>query len=139
MPVGEMSSETAALLETTEEALHSGISQAREGNRLGDISLAIEQFVVRNGFSVVREFVGHGIGIDMHEDPQVQNFGEPHTGPRLKRGMVFAIEPMVNMGTAEVEVLADGWTVVSKDRKPSAHFEHTVAITSEGPRVLTHA
>jgi methionyl aminopeptidase len=104
---------------------------------LGSISHAVEQWVTQHGYSVVRDFVGHGIGTKMHEDPPVPNFGKPHTGPKLQVGMVLAIEPMVNQGKADVRILSDGWTVVTKDGKPSAHFEHTVAITEKGPEVLT--
>lgn len=137
LPVGEVSAEALKLLEVTKTALLKGIEQAAEGNRLTDISHAIQTYAESNGFSVVREYVGHGIGTKMHEDPKVPNFGAPGRGPRLTSGMVLAIEPMVNMGTHHVEVLQDGWTVVTQDRKPSAHFEHTVAVTENGPEILT--
>ncbi len=135
--VGKISPMNEKLLKITEESLIAGISNALPGNRLGDISFAIEEVVERNGFSVVRDYVGHGIGRQMHEEPQIPNFGQKNTGPILKEGMVFAIEPMVNMGTYKVKTLADGWTVVTVDGKPSAHFEHTVAITKDGPEVFT--
>ncbi len=126
------------LVETTKRALDEGIKKAKVGARLSDISNAIEQTAIREGFSVVRDFVGHGIGKNMHEEPQVPNFGPPGRGPKLMAGMTLAIEPMVNMGTYEVEVNADdGWTVLTKDRKPSAHFEHTVAILENGCEILT--
>ncbi len=137
LPVGEIDQEVERLLNVTKESLSKGIEQAVIGNRLSDISHAIQKHVETNGFSVVRDYVGHGIGRNMHEDPQVQNFGMPGRGPRLKHGMVLAIEPMVNLGTYEVETLSDNWTVVTKDKKPSAHFEHTVAITENGPEILT--
>lgn len=136
-PVGEISEEGRRLLEVTERALYAGIDKARLNNRLSDISHAIQKYVESNGFSVVREFVGHGIGSEMHEDPQIPNFGEPGMGPKIKTGMVFAIEPMVNSGTYKAEILNDGWTAVTKDRKLSAHFEHTIYINEEGPQILT--
>lgn len=129
--------ELERLLRVTEESLQRAIDQCRVGKRVGDISHAVQTHVEAAGFSVVREFVGHGIGSVLHEDLQVPNFGRPGVGPRLRAGMVLAIEPMVNMGTHEVEVLDDGWTAVTKDRRPSAHFEHSVAITDEGPWVLS--
>jgi len=137
LPVGEIDKEIERLLNVTQQSLSKGIEQAIVGNRLSDISHAIQKHVESNGFSVVRDYVGHGIGRSMHEDPQVPNFGMPGRGPRLKHGMVLAIEPMVNLGTYEVETLSDNWTVVTKDKKPSAHFEHTVAITENGPEILT--
>ncbi len=137
VPVGAIGPERAALLEAGRGALASGIDRARAGGRLSDISNAIQRFAEARGFSVVRDYVGHGIGQAMHEDPQVLNFGPPGQGPLLKPGMVLAIEPMVNQGTYEVEALSDGWTVVTLDRKPSVHFEHTVAITEDGPDILT--
>lgn len=136
-PVGSISWQSRRLLEVTEEALYEGIKQARPDNRLSDISHAVQNYAESYGFSVVREFVGHGIGSEMHEDPQIPNFGAPHQGPLLKAGMVFAIEPMVNMGTYKSEILDDGWTAVTKDRKLSAHFEHTVYIGENGPEILT--
>ncbi|KPK40895.1 MAG: methionine aminopeptidase, partial [Omnitrophica WOR_2 bacterium SM23_29] len=136
-PVGEVSKGAKRLLEVTEQALYEGIDKAQPNNRLSDISGAIQKHVESNGFSVVREFVGHGIGSKMHEDPPIPNFGEPGMGPRLKAGMVFAIEPMVNAGTYKAEILDDGWTAVTKDRKLSAHFEHTIYIGEEGQEILT--
>lgn len=137
LPVGEISPLARKLLEVTKESLRRGIDQARPGRRLFDISHAIQSYAEKEGFSVVRDFVGHGIGREMHEEPQVPNFGEPGGGPRLKPGLVLAIEPMVNAGGAEVKVLPDRWTVVTRDGSLSAHFEHTVAITEEGPQILT--
>ena len=135
---GEASPEAQKLVTVTRQALDLGIDQCVPGNRLGDIGAAIERYVEEmNGFSVVRSFVGHGIGKAMHEDPPVPNYGRPGTGKRLKSGLVIAIEPMVNAGAHEVEVLDDKWTAVTKDRRLSAHFEHTVAITDEGPWVLS--
>ena len=125
------------LVETTQQALAMGIRQARVGNRLSDISHAVQQVVEAAGFGVVRDFVGHGIGRAMHEEPPIPNFGAPHMGPRLKAGMVLAIEPMVTGGQPDVEILEDGWTAVTKDRSLAAHFEHTVAITDEGTEILT--
>lgn len=137
LPVGEIDDEVQRLLDVTEEALYRGIDKARVDNRLQDISYAIQSHAEENGFSVVRDYVGHGIGQSMHEAPQIPNFGKPGRGPRLKAGMTLAIEPMVNIGTYEVETLQDDWTVVTKDRKQSAHFEHSVAITEKGPWILT--
>lgn len=135
--VGKVSEPAKRLLKVTEESLFIGIDQARVGNRLFDISHAVQKHVEDNGFSVVRDFVGHGIGTQLHEDPQIPNFGEAGTGVKLREGMVLALEPMVNAGTYEVEVLKDGWTVVTKDRGLSAHFEHTIAVTDKGPLVLS--
>lgn len=137
LAVGDVDPEALRLLEVTKTCLEKGIEQAKEGNRLSDISHAVQVHAESNGFSVVREYVGHGIGREMHEDPKVPNYGAPGRGPRLSEGMVLAIEPMINMGTHQVEVLQDGWTVVTRDRKLSAHFEHTVAITANGPEILT--
>jgi methionyl aminopeptidase len=137
VPVGKVKPELETLLRVTRESLDHGIEQARVGNRLSDIGSAVQKWVERHGFSVVREFVGHGIGTKMHEEPNVLNYGEPGHGPRLQEGMVLALEPMVNMGEPGVRVLADEWTAVTNDGKPSAHFEHTVAITANGPRILT--
>jgi len=137
LPVGQISESAATLLRVTEEALYKAIDRARPGNRVSDIGHAVQQHVEAYGFSVVREFVGHGIGQRMHEEPQVPNYGEPGRGPRLAEGMVIAIEPMVNAGRAAVKVLADGWTAVTRDGGLSAHFEHTVAVTSGEPRILT--
>jgi len=125
------------LLETTSDALNQGIAQAHVGNRLGDISAAIQERVEREGFSVVREFVGHGIGRRLHEDPPVPNYGMRGRGVRLREGMVLAIEPMVNVGGAEVALKSDGWTAVTRDGSLSAHFEHSIAITEKGPEVLS--
>lgn len=136
-PVGEVSPLAKRLLEVTRESLYKGIEKAYPGNRLYDISAAIQTYVESRGFSVVRSYVGHGIGSEMHEEPQVPNFGLPGKGPLLEAGMVLAIEPMVNAGTWEVETLSDDWTVVTKDRNLSAHFEHTVAIMEDGPEILT--
>ena len=136
--VGEpRSAEAEKLVRVTEEALDAGISQVRAGNRLSDISHAVQHVVEGAGFAVVREYVGHGVGRNLHEDPQIPNYGPPGRGPELKPGLVVAIEPMVNMGGWETRVLADGWTVVTADGSPSAHFEHTIAVTDEGPEVLT--
>ncbi len=137
VPVGRVAPEVETLLQVTQEALAKGIAQVRLGGRVSDIGHAIQTHVEANGFSVVREFVGHGIGAALHEEPQIANYGEPGRGPRLAEGMVLAIEPMVNMGRAAVKVLADGWTAVTRDGSLSAHFEHTVAVTKNGPRVLT--
>jgi len=137
VPVGAVPPRVAELVQTTEEALHIGIRQAQVGNRIGDISHAIQSFVEARGFGVVRELVGHGVGRTMHEEPQIPNFGRPHTGDRIKAGMTFAIEPMVNLGTYRVTTLADGWTVVTADGQPSAHFEHTVLTSEKGPEILT--
>ncbi|MGZ3558409.1 MAG: type I methionyl aminopeptidase [Thermodesulfobacteriota bacterium] len=136
-PVGEVDVEAKRLLEVTEKALYIGIEKAKVGNRLFDISYAIQKWVESHEFSVVRDFVGHGIGRELHEDPQVPNFGAPHQGPRLEKGMVFSLEPMVNEGAYEVRVLSDGWTVVTADGKRSAHFEHTIALTENGAEILS--
>jgi methionyl aminopeptidase len=135
--VGRISDDAGRLLTVTEEALYRGIDAARVGGRLSDIGHAIQQWVEEHGFSVVREFVGHGIGTKLHEEPQIPNYGEPGRGPRLAEGMVLAIEPMVNLGRAGVKVLPDGWTAVTRDGSLSAHFEHTVAVTGDGPQILT--
>ena len=137
VPVGKIAPELEKLLRVTREALDRAIAQVRLGNRLSDISHAVQSWVEENGFSVVREFVGHGIGTVMHEDLQVPNYGEPGHGPRLQEGMTLAIEPMVNMGRPAVRVLEDNWTAVTVDGSYSAHFEHTVAVTSNGPSILT--
>jgi methionyl aminopeptidase len=136
-PVGTVSKDKLKLLKVTEESLLEGIKYAIPGNRLSDISHAIQTYVEKNGFSVVRDYVGHGIGENMHEDPQIPNFGRPGHGPRLEKGMTLAIEPMVNMGTYRVRTLLDNWTVVTLDGQCSAHFEHTIAITQSGPEILT--
>jgi len=138
-PVGEISEEARRLLRATEEALMKGIEQCRAGNRVGDISHAVQTHAEANGFSVVQSMVGHGVGRDMHEDPQVPNFGPPHQGPELREGMVLAIEPMVNAGAYQVEMGEDGWAIYTRDGSLSAHFEHTVAITGNGPRILTNS
>jgi methionyl aminopeptidase len=137
VPVGTVEPKVGKLLQVTREALDRAIDKMRPGNRLGDVSSAVQTWVEENGFSVVREFVGHAIGTRMHEDLQLPNYGEPGRGPRLQEGMVLAIEPMVNAGGAGVKVLEDQWTAVTLDGSPSAHFEHTVAVTSNGPWVLT--
>jgi methionyl aminopeptidase len=137
VPVGEVSTEARRLLEVTEDSLYRGIAMAMVDNRLFDISYAVQLCVEKNGFSVVRDFVGHGIGRELHEEPQVPNFGVPHQGPRLREGMVLALEPMVNAGTFKVKILADGWTAVTADGSLSAHFEHTIAITGNGPEILS--
>ena len=137
LPVGPISESAAALLRVTEEALYKAIDEAKPGKRVSDIGHAVQKHVEAYGFSVVREFVGHGIGQRMHEEPQIPNYGEPGHGPRLAEGMVLAIEPMVNAGTAAVKVLADGWTAVTRDKSLSAHFEHTVAVTAGEPWILT--
>ncbi len=135
--VGTISDEAALLCAVTEESLYEGISRALSGNRLSDISHAIQEYVEKRGFSVVREFVGHGIGQHLHESPQIPNYGPPGKGVRLKPGMVLAIEPMINSGVPDVEILEDQWTAVTLDRKLSAHFEHTIAVTENGPEILT--
>ncbi len=135
--VGAISDETQRLLDVTQAALQRGIMQVRIGGRISDIGHAIQRHVESEGFSVVREFVGHGIGASLHEEPQIANYGEPGRGPRMAEGMVLAIEPMVNMGRPAVKVLSDGWTAVTKDGSLSAHFEHTVAVTKQGPLILT--
>jgi methionyl aminopeptidase len=137
VPVGNVTPEAQALIRATSEALDAGIAHAQPGGRLGDVSAAIQRHVETAGFSVIRHFVGHGIGRQMHEEPQVPNFGAPGTGPELKPGMTLAIEPMVNAGSHEVFIKDDGWTICTVDGRLSAYFEHTVAITAEGPRVLT--
>lgn len=134
---GDISPEVQALLDATKESLQLGIKQAQAGNRLGDIGYAVQSYVEARSYSVVRDYVGHGVGAKLHEDPSVPNFGTPGRGVRLLPGMTIAIEPMVNMGTHKVKVLSDGWTAVTADGKPSAHFEHTVAITPDGPVILT--
>jgi methionyl aminopeptidase len=136
-PVGEISPEAMRLLEATEQALRCGIEQARPGNRVSDISHAVEREVKRGGYGVVRALVGHGVGRELHEEPQIPNYGPAGQGPRIQAGMVFAIEPMVNQGTGDVITLADQWTVVTADRKLSAHFEHTVAVREDGPEILS--
>lgn len=135
--VGNISPELKRLMDVTEKSLHLGIEQARDGNRLGDISFAIQDYVEKNGFSVVRDLCGHGVGKYLHEEPQIPNYGPKGSGPKLKNGMTVAIEPMINMGSFRVTVANDGWTVLTADGKPSAHFEHTIAIINGEPEILT--
>ncbi len=137
VPVGEVAEPVRKLLQVTEQALYKGIEQMRVGNRVSDIGHAVQSYVEKHGFSVVRDFVGHGIGTEMHEEPQVPNYGEPGRGYRLLSGMTMAIEPMVNMGQHFVKVLSDKWTVVTTDGSYSAHFEHSVAVTENGPWILS--
>lgn len=137
LPVGEVSDEAENLMKVTEEALERGMGKARAGNRVSDISNAVQSHVEANGYSVVRTFVGHGIGRFLHEDPQIPNFGLPGSGPRLRKGMTIAIEPMVNAGSSGVRVLDDGWTAVTEDGSLSAHFEHTVAVVGDAIKILT--
>lgn len=137
--VGDISPEAKRLMDVTKESLYEGIKMARHGGRIGDISNAVQSYVEANGFSVVRQFVGHGVGTSLHEAPEVPNFGMPGRGIRLVTGMTLAIEPMVNMGKAGVRTLSDEWTVVTLDNSLSAHFEHTVAITPDGPQIMTIA
>ncbi len=134
---GAISPEAQALLDATRDSLYEGIRAAQAGNRIGDIGAAVQAYVEARGYSVVRQYVGHGVGTDLHEDPNVPNFGTPGRGPRLMPGMTIAIEPMINQGTAEVRTLKDKWTVVTADGQLSAHFEHTIAITTNGPVILT--
>jgi len=138
VPVGKINAKVKKLIEVTKKALSEGIKQAKQDNHLSDISYAIQAYVEGHGFSVVRQFIGHGIGCSLHEEPEIPNFGRPHQGPLLKSGMVLAIEPMVNMGSWECEILENGWTAVTKDGLASAHFEHTLAITDKGPEILTN-
>lgn len=135
--VEPVAQEVKDLVKTTQEALMLGIAQARAGNRVGDISYAIQRYVQGKRYGIVREFVGHGVGKTMHEEPQIPNFGPPKKGPKLMEGMTLAIEPMVNLGRQEVEYAKDGWTILTKDRKPSAHFEHSILVTSSEPEILT--
>lgn len=137
IPVGKLSARKKRLLQVTQDALERGIKQVQIGNRVMDVSAAIQQYAEENGFSVVRQFVGHGIGTSLHEAPEVPNYVQKQPSPRIIEGMVLAIEPMINVGTANVKVLRDGWTVITADRKPSAHFEHSVAATAAGPLVLS--
>jgi len=137
VPVGPIAPRIAELVKTTEEALQIGIRQAQVGNRIGDISHAVQTFVEAHGFGIVREMVGHGVGREMHEEPQIPNFGRRGTGEKIRPGMTLAIEPMVNLGTYRIKTLSDGWTVVAADGLPSAHFEHTVLTTERGPEILT--
>ena len=135
--VGEVAESRLRLMQITEKCLELAIEQCRVGNHLGDIGFAVQSHAEAHGYSIVRDYVGHGIGRQMHEDPQIPNYGKPGKGPKIKKGYVFALEPMVNMGSLHTKTLKDGWTVVTVDGQPSAHFEHTVAITEEGPEVLT--
>jgi methionyl aminopeptidase len=137
VPVGKVSEDRLKLIRITEECLERAIEQCRAGKHLGDIGWAVQEHAEANGYSIVRDYVGHGIGRRMHEDPQIPNYGRPGLGPKIKNGYVFAVEPMVNLGTHHTKVLADGWTVITVDGQPSAHVEHTIAITDEGPEVLT--
>jgi methionyl aminopeptidase len=137
LPVGKVTQKASRLMQVTEQSLYAGIEQAKEGNRLGDISAAVQAVVEDAGYSVVRDFVGHGIGKNLHEEPQIPNFGQKGRGIELKRGMILAIEPMVNEGKYKVQILPDGWTVVTKDGSLSAHFEHSIAITDNGPDILS--
>jgi methionyl aminopeptidase len=137
VPIGNVTPVAKRLLATTREALFDAVEQCRAGNRLGDVSAAVQRRVEGDGFAVIQALVGHGIGRDMHEDPQIPNFGEPGTGPELAEGMVLAVEPMVNAGSHPIRVAEDNWSVYSQDGSLAAHFEHTVAITSDGPRILT--
>ena len=138
-PVGTIDAASQELLDVTRTSLFKGLDEAKPGNRLSDISHAIQTYVEENGFSVVREYVGHGVGQELHEDPQIPHFGPPGKGPRLKKGMVLAVEPMINAGKRHVKTLADNWTVVTSDGKRCAHFEHTIAIVDEGYEILTKA
>lgn len=135
--VGEISSDKKKLLKVTKECLEKGIEKAIPGNRIGDIGSAVQEWAESNGYGVVRELVGHGIGTKLHEEPQIPNYGNSGTGPVIDVGMCFAIEPMVNMGSKDVYTKGDGWTICTKDGMPSAHFEHTITITDNGPKVLT--
>lgn len=137
VPIGHVKPDVMKLLKVTEECLFKGIEQVVVGNRIGDISHAVQVHAEAHGYGVVRDFVGHGIGREMHEDPQIPNFGLAGQGPLIKPGMVLCIEPMINMGTAQVRVLSDDWTAVTTDKKPSAHFEHTVVVLPEGPKIAT--
>ena len=137
VPVGKISNDCKKLLDVTKSCLDSAISFAIEGNRLSDISHAVQSIAEKAGYSVVRDFVGHGIGRNMHEEPQIPNFGLPGRGPLLKEGMTFAIEPMINLGVYETKILADGWTVITADKLPSAHFEHTICVGKEKAEILT--
>jgi len=136
-PVGEITPKARKLIQAAKEAFHKGLDKARAGNRLSDISHAIQTYVEGQGFSVIRSFVGHGIGLSLHEEPQIPNFGLPGRGPKMKPGMVFALEPMIAMGDWNVEILEDNWTAITRDKSLSAHYEHTVAITEEGAEILS--
>lgn len=138
-PVGEISLKAKKLIEAAEQSFYKGIEQMKEGKRISDISFAIQTYVESQGFSVIRTFVGHGIGLSLHEEPQVPNFGQPGRGPKIKPGLVLAIEPMIAAGDWKVEILADDWTAITRDRSLSAHFEHTVALTQRGVEILSEA
>ena len=135
--VGEISSDKKELMENTEKALFEGLKMIKPGNRVGDIGHAIESYAKAHNLGVVKELVGHGVGTNIHEDPDVPNFGQEHTGPKLKKGMVIAVEPMLNLGSPNIVMLDDGWTIETEDYSPSAHFEHTVAVTDDGYKILT--
>jgi len=137
VPVGEIDEALRRLIQVTDECLERAITQCHPGKHIGDLGWAVQEHAEAHGYSIVRDYVGHGVGRRMHEDPQIPNYGKPGGGPRIRAGYVFAIEPMVNLGTHETRVLSDRWTVVTLDGKPSAHAEHTIAITEEGPEVLT--
>lgn len=136
-PVGEITPKAKKLIEAAEQAFYKSMDQMRQGKRISDISFSIQSYVESQGFSVIRSFVGHGIGFSLHEEPQIPNFGQPGRGPKIKAGMVFAIEPMIAMGNWDIEILDDNWTAVTRDRSLSAHYEHTVAITQKGPEILS--
>ncbi len=135
--IGDISEENSRLMEATEKSLYVGIEQARKNNRIGDVSAAIQDYIESKGFSIVKDLCGHGVGRHLHEDPQIPNFGKANSGAKIKNGMTIAIEPMINIGTYEVTVAEDGWTVLTKDKKASAHFEHTVAIINDYPEILS--
>ncbi|HEY6045633.1 MAG TPA: type I methionyl aminopeptidase [Pyrinomonadaceae bacterium] len=137
IPVGQVSDELLKLIQVTEECLQRAIDKCREGNHIGDIGFAVQAHAESHGYSIVRDYVGHGIGRRMHEDPQIPNYGTPGKGPKIRKGYVFAVEPMINLGSHHTKTLKDGWTVVTVDGRPSAHVEHTIAVTEEGPEVLT--
>lgn len=137
VPVGRVNDDLRELIRVAEECLQSAIEQCRAGNHVGDIGFAVQSHAEAHGYSIVRDYVGHGIGRRMHEDPQIPNYGKPGKGPKIKKGYVFAVEPMINIGSHHTKTLADGWTVVTVDGRPSAHVEHTIAVTEEGPEVLT--
>jgi methionyl aminopeptidase len=137
IPVGQVSDELLKLIQVTEESLRLAIEKCRDGNHIGDIGFAVQTHAEAHGYSIVRDYVGHGIGRRMHEDPQIPNYGSPGKGPKIKKGYVLAVEPMINLGSHHTKTLKDGWTVVTVDGRPSAHVEHTIAVTEEGPEVLT--
>jgi len=137
IPVGTTSEELLKLIRIAQECLDRAIEKCRDGNHIGDIGFAVQSHAEAHGYSIVRDYVGHGIGRQMHEDPQIPNYGKPGKGPKIKKGYVFAVEPMINLGSHHTKTLKDGWTVVTVDGRPSAHVEHTIAVTEEGPEVLT--